>query len=74
MGEAPAAEPEVAEPVTQPALVPPDPDEAPPAKVDAPEQCGARHKDKGWICEREIGHKGLLHEMKSGKLPRIWHD
>ena len=73
MIEAPVAEPEVAEPETQPALVPPDPEEAPPAKTDAPEHCGARHKEKGWICEREIGHKGV-HEMKSGQLPRIWYD
>ncbi len=56
MVEAPAAEPEVAEPETQPALVPPDPEEAPPAKVDAPEQCGARHEQHGWICAKPTGH------------------
>ena len=45
-----------AEPETQPALVSPDPDEAPPAKTDAPEQCGARHREKGWICAKPTGH------------------
>ena len=51
MVETPVAEPEV-----QPQLVPPDPDASPPAKVDAPEQCGARHEQKGWICSKPTGH------------------
>ncbi len=51
--EAPVAEPEVE---VQPALVPPDPDVSPPLEVDAPEQCGARHPQNGWICSKPSDH------------------
>lgn len=59
-------------PETQPALVPPDPDEAPPAKTDAPEQCGARHSEYAWVCAKPTGHD--LKEWHIDEKGNYWKD